>query len=256
MLNIDIYQDKLLKYPLTDYEYNIIDDVWNFIKIFDKQFIFISDYRKYIINNIRKKYTPEEFFLFESIANKLFWNLRWLLFPLWHIPNITKKEYERFVKNNYDNYENIPYSLLLCKYEKFKDERDLDNKLSKNPIFKSTYYRSFINKLIIIDRKNNIIITKEFEGSSDIFSKNYFNLLTMIIFFNRILYEKIMKNPYSIKNKKIKLSKYYYQYDYGFPNLNYCTYTFGTHEDKMERIKKMYYSSKPRKARFWFKLLR
>ena len=62
-----------------------------------------------------------------------------------------------------------------------------------------------------------------------------------------------MKDPYKIKNKYIELSNYYYQQDYGFPNLNLCTYNFNSDYDQIYRIKKMYYENKT--GEFWFKLI-
>jgi hypothetical protein len=243
-----------LKYPLNQAEQDILEEVWDFINIFSKQYVFISDYRKYIINTIRNKYTPEQFLLYESIANKLFWNLRWLLYPLWLDEDITETKYTEIIKNNYGGLKELPHILLLCKSTKFYDEKHL-HELVRNVLLSTTYYRSFVNKIVIIDRKNSIVHTKPFEGSSDIFSKNYFNLLTMSILFDRKLYEATMRNPYEIKNKNIELSQFYYQYDYGFPNLNYCTYDFGTQDQKLDRIKKMYYNNIDKKSRYWFKLL-
>ena len=93
------------------------------------------------------------------------------------------------------------------------------------------------------------------EGSSDIFFKNYFNLFTSQILFTKETYEMLIKDPFLAKNQSFKLSKFYYQFDYGFPNLNYCTYKFGTDGDRIKRIKKMYYSSKPERAKYWFRLM-
>ena len=90
-----------------------------------------------------------------------------------------------------------------------------ENKIN-NILQKSNYYRSFINKLVIIDKKNKQIISKPFEGSADIFSKNYFNLLTMSILLKKKLYIKITENPYLIKNQKVinkLLNGYYLQLD-------------------------------------------
>jgi hypothetical protein len=251
----NIYQDTVLKYPLTNEEYINVDDAWEFLEIFKKKFIFLSDYRDDIIKKIRNKYTVDEFYLYEKILNKLFWNLRWLMFPLWENENISKNDYHNLINNNYNNIKKIPNSLLLCKFESYKNNDDMENKVKYNKLFEDTYYRSFINKLLIVDKKNKQIITKPIEGSSDIFTKNYFNLLSITILFDKDLYETIIKNPYKLKNMKIPLSKYYYEYDYGFPNLNYCIYKFGTKENRTERIKKMYFSKKP-EAMYWFRIIR
>mgnify|MGYP005846763689 CR=1 FL=1 len=251
----NIYQDNILKYPLTDEEYIKVDDAWEFLEIFKKKFIFLSDYRDDIIKKIRAKYTIDEFYLYEKILNKLFWNIRWLMFPLWKHENINENEYYKLIKNNYNNVKELPKSLLLCKFESYKNDQDMEYKVTNNKLFEDTYYRSFINKLLIVDKKNKQIITKPIEGSSEIFTKNYFNLLTITILFNKDLYEKVMKDPYKLKKIKIPLSKYYYEYDYGFPNLNYCVYKFGNKKDRIQRIKKMYFSKKPQ-ARFWFRIIR
>ena len=254
----NIYRNKILKYSLTDEEYNDIDKVWKFMKIFRKRFLLLADYRKDVISNIREKYTIDQFYYYESILNKLFWNIRWLLFPFWKNDNISKDEYKKIINNNYDNYKNLPDSVLLCKFYKYNTMSDLKYKLENKirVLQNSNYYRSFINKLVIVDKKNKYLMVKPMSGSSHIFSKNYFNLLTIEILFDKKKYEKIMKNPYSIKYDKFirkVMESHYYQLDYGFPNLNYCTYTFGTKEDRMNRIRKMYYDHDNirKQARSW-----
>lgn len=254
MIIDNIYKSDFLKYPLNKFEYELIEEVWDFINIFSKQYVFISDYRNYVIKTVNRRYTPDRFLIYESITNKMFWNLRWLISPLWIDENMTEDEYYENIKNNYGGTDTLSYVLLLCKSVKFEDEQDLNKKI-KDILLNSTYYRSFINKILIVDKHNSILYAKQLEGSSDIFSKNYFNLLTMTILFDRKFYEEIMKNPYSIKNKKVELSKFYYQYDYGFPNLNFCTYDFGTQDQKLDRITKLYYNDIKHKTRYWFKLI-
>jgi len=247
----DIYTNSGLKYQLNDNEYKNIDKVWELINIFNKPFICITDYRNYLIKKIKKKYTVEEFYFLESIINKLFWNLRWLMFPLFVKPKLNNEEYDAFVSNNYDDYKEIPDSLLLCNKISYDGEDDLDKKLKSISLNSDTYYRSFINKLIIVDKVSKVIFNKKMEGSSEIFSKNFFNLYTMTVLLDRKLYEKIMGDPYVAKSMHIELSSYYYEYDYGFPNLNYCTYSFGDEEYRINRVKNMYYKGS---ADYWYKL--
>ena len=248
----NIYTDPILKYPLTDKEYDRIDDVWRFLLYFENNDIFNSDFRVRTISAIKNQYTIDEFYNYETILRKLFWNLRWAIFLLWVKPDLSEDEYYKLIKNDYGNYKEIPNSLLLCETHSYKDESDLQNKLQKSDFFDKTYYRSFINKIVIIDKQNNKIIMKPIEGSSHIFKKNYFNLLTITILFDKALYKEVMNNPYIIKFKKIKTAPYYHQQDYGFPNLNFCTFEFGTKEDMINRIKKMYYY---KNDKYWFKLL-
>jgi len=221
-------------YALTDDEQTHIDDAWKFLEKFKKYFIFVSEYRKYIIEEINKTYTPQQFYQYESILNKLFWNLRWKLLPLWLSPNITPSEYD-----SYTYPAEFPESLSMCTKQSYNDSADLLKALTQIKL-KETYYKSFINKIIIVDEK--YIYHKSMEGSSSIFSKNYFNLLTLSILFKRNLYEQVMKDPFVIKNKTTKLPKYFVQFDYGFPNMNTCAYSIGSKDDHMTRIKKMYYN--------------
>lgn len=237
------------KYPLSKQEENKMDKVWEFIKIFRKPYIYITDYRNYLIKKIRKKYTPEEFQLYESIANKLLWNLRWVIAPLVVNSKLFREEYNNQLKSQIE----IPLSLLKCTKIPYTTSEDLDKKLKNPDLYMNNYYSSFINKIIMVDENNHIIYHKLMEGSSHIFDKNKFNLLTFTILFNKKLYMEIMRDPYEIKNKDIELSEYYYQYDYGFPNLNLCTYNFNTLENQLYRIKQMYYDNK--NGKYWVKLI-
>lgn len=219
-------------------EHNKLDKVWAFMEIFNKEFVFITDYRRYLIKEIQSKYTLEEFYELESILNKLFWNLRLVLQPIW----LNKENTDIKLDN----------ALTLCDCSSYTDDDDLNNKIKNNKLFDTTFYRSFINKLIIVDKVKKVIYTKKMEGASYIFGKNYFNLLTMFIMKDRSMYEKVMKKPEIIKEASFDLPNHYYQYDYAFPNLNFCTYMFGNPEIRKERIKRMYYTDT--KGKQWFKL--
>lgn len=249
----NIYINNKLKYPLNDDEYDKLDKAWKLITILSTPFVFLTDYRNYLLTIIRENYTIQEFFVLETIINKLFWNLRWVTFPLFVNQKMSKDDYKKFVNNNYGGYDEIPNSLLMCDKIQYIDSSDLDQKI-KDITSYSTYYRSFINKLIIIDKDNKTIYHKKMEGSSEILSKNWFNLYITTILFNRDLYEKIMRKPYRIKKYKIELSSYYYQYDYGFPNLNYCVYSIGNKEYKLDRIQKIYYNW-TNDFKYWNKLI-
>lgn len=242
------------KYSLTENEIKKLDKVWEMIDIFKKPYLHVTEHRKYLVKQIRKKYSIEEFYEYESIINKLFWNLRWALFPLFDNNKMSREEYYNFIKNNYGNVDQIPKNLAQCESVKYTDLNDLDSKLKNIYEYVDVYYRSFINKLIIIDNLNKMIYYKKMDGSSDIFSKNFYNVYCMMILFDKNLYEEIMKDPYQIKNKSIELSNYYFQYDYGFPNLNLCVYTFGDKEYRINRIKKMYYNYSDN-YKYWYKII-
>lgn len=210
----DIYQNDKLKYPLSNNEFSKINDVWEFLSLFDESMDNLKMYRENIIKNVKERYSINNFYEYEKIANKLFWNLR----------NTVKL----LLKNN---SKVINYS--------YEDDDDLNNKIRQ---FKQSYhyYRSFINKLIIVNKDSKTVIFKPMEGSARIFEKNDFNLYTSYALLNRDLYEKIMGS--SDTYVKINLPEFYYEYDYAFPNINFCQYYFGPKEKALKRIKKMYFS--------------
>jgi len=231
-MNDNIYNNSQLKYPLTLDEINHLDAVWKFIKVFNKPFLYINEYRNYLIKKINKEYTLDEFYLYETIANKLLWNIRWIL-----LPEFSAKSMEEESK---------------CREIKYTNSSDLDEKIRKIEGYLGNYYRSFINKLIIVNQQDHTIYYKKMEGSSNIFNQNKFNLLTMYIFMNRRLYERIIQNPKEYKEIMDDLPEYYYQYDYGFPNINLCCYRIGIDDNRKYRIKKMYYEKNPEN---WVKII-
>jgi len=249
------YNNKFLKYKFDNEELKLIDKTWDFLRLFHKKFVFVSDTRKHMIKVIRKKYTINEFFKLETIANKLLWNLRWIIFPFWKDPKITKDTYYEIISKDYNGVNELPKYLTLCNSIKYKNKDDLKKKINMLKIkFAGHYYRSFINKMIIVDKNNNMIYFKPIEGSSSIFEKNYFNLFSSQLMMDRNLYEMVMKNPFIVKKLNIKMAEYYQQFDYPFPNLNFCKYMIGNDNDRLNRIKKMYYYDDP-KEKYWFKLI-
>ena len=171
-----------LKYKLDKDELELLDNTWEFLGLFNKKHISLSDTRKNIIKNIRERYSPKEFLKLEMIANKLFWNLRWLIYPLW--TDVMSKDGE------------LPYCLTLCKSLSYLDDLDLKIKINKIKMkYAGHYYRSCINKVIIIDKEKKRIYYKPLEGSSIIFEKNYFNLFTSHIMMDRDIYETVISNP-------------------------------------------------------------
>jgi len=230
-----------LKYKLDKDEIGLLDETWDFIEMFNINFVYLSDIRSNIIKQIRATYSPDEFMKFESIANKLFWNLRWVMHKVW-----TGTDSNR-----------LPYHLTLCKTKTYYDSEDLDNKLVKIKMkYAGHYYRSFINKIIIVDKDKRMIYYKPMEGSANIFQKNYFNLMVGSIMKDRKLYEMVMKNPSIVLRINIPILQYYHQFDYLFPNLNFCEYKIGSDDDRMKKIKKMYYNDDGKIDRYWFKLIK
>ena len=226
----NIYNSPTLTYPLLDTDYEKLDEVWEFIENFNNSSCTLHGYRSKIIETMKQKYTCEEFYILELIAEKLFWNLR----------NKTYKIF--FIEDNQNTGRNID-DLLGIK-EGTREEM-LDYMYNDNS------YRSFINKLILIDDVNNKCYYKKIEGSANIFNKNPFNLYTATVLFNRNLYESVMENPEKINN--IYVPEYYYEHDYPFPNLNFGKPFIQTQGFRMKRINKMYYDVNAEGN--WFRLL-
>jgi len=225
-----IYTNTILKYPLTYKEYEHIDNVWKFISYFNNSYITLSEYRKYIIKKIRKKYDIDTFYLYESILNKLIWNLKYLISPFFK----NSKNMNNIL--NYTDLHNLNYNI---------------NKILKNQL----YYRSFVNKLIIINDINNQIIINPIHNSSLIFNNNNLNEIISFVIQNRKIYESIILNPSLINNKNIiQIPEFYFQFDYGLPNINYSIYHFGSIEYRKKRINKMYFSTNPEK--YWYKIIK
>jgi hypothetical protein len=211
-----IYTDANLKYPLTSREYELVIDnsVWNFINLFYFMTYSVTEYRNKIINNINNNIKEDEFFILEIICEKLLWNLK-----------------DR-IKYLYDN------NCIL--YEEEFTEEGMNNIM--NYFYDDTSYRSFINKLILIDDINNKIYYKKMEGSSPIFKQNDLNSQLWLILGNRDLYEKIMTDPNKIKS--VIPSMYYYCNDYAFPNLNFGKPFIQSDNYRKKRINLMYYQNK------------
>ena len=91
-----IYINKNLSHPLSDVEYDGLNEVWKFIEILkggsgvgknSYTTHNVVDYRHGIIKSIRSIYQPDEFFVLEATVNKLLWNLRNKLYPHYFVDN-------------------------------------------------------------------------------------------------------------------------------------------------------------------------
>ena len=134
---MELYTNNKLSYPLTNKEYNMIDKVWDFLSIFNKNTIYLTDYRKNVINEIRRNYKISDFYRYEKIANKMFWNIRQLAYPF-------------FQDNSINKYKdgNIPNELLNNHIEYYDTKKDMKMKIN-NLLKEEHYYRSFINKILL-----------------------------------------------------------------------------------------------------------
>lgn len=232
------YNSIITRYPLLNDELNNIDSIWDFIGIFPIPHYNISDYRKEIIEKIRCTYDISEFLKLENTVDKLFWNVRNILVPIY------KKEMSR--EEYYNNIVSANQATTTYNYKQMVANVNIKTCLLK------PYYRSCINKLILINNDN--IFYKEMEGSS--FQKNKLNLINFTILFNRKIYEKVMSDPYEFNYNDLILPIFYWQKDYSFPNLNTYSYNFYNDSQKINRIKKYYYNEKGNKDKYWFKLIK
>ena len=239
---MDIYSDKTIHFKLDKDEIDIIDDVWKFADLFNFTTYTLHEYRDKIIDIIQKNYTIKEFTVLELILEKLIWNLRWLIFPIVANNNIDLEDYKLMIQ-----LDKIPDKHLSINSYELDDYG-----LVKDMLYESNYYRSFINKLMVVDRDNKKIYYKLQEGSMPIFSKNDLNMKTMLIMRNRSIYEKVMADPFIIRTIKFEEPLLYYQYDYPFPNINLCCPFTNSMEERENRVKLMYFTDDCEKN--WFKL--
>jgi hypothetical protein len=210
-------------YKLTKKEIIELDNYWKFINIFKihgKDTLYlkylkkikdvswldnsVSNYRKYIIEEIRKRYNIEQFYLYEKMSNKLLHNL------LEHIDF---------------NIDNIYIKDKVIKiYKIINDEKELKG--------------SFSHKLYITDLKKNISYT-----FFDYKNINKIDIITKIftIMSERKLYEKVMKDELYLEDIICKSS--YYPFDYPFPNVNLIFYNKNNKKYWIDRIKKLYYNN-------------
>ena len=241
-----------MRYIFTKKENENMDGAWKLLEIltFNIKYITIYNFRNYIIKYVSENYSIEQFFLYETIIDKLYWNLQYEIAQL--LLNISNNN----DINNINNINEIPYSLTLC-YKYKIDEIDINKKIDEYKK-ENNYYKSFVNKLIIIDKQKKILYLKEQEGTPKFMLNNYFNLLGSSIIINRPLYERIINNPSILRHMKIPMSQFYYEIDYAFPNFSLCEYNINDRKERTERIRKMYYifnDNKNKDAKYWFKLM-
>jgi len=214
---MNVYTSSKLKYPLSKKEFDNINNVWNYLSNFSMTYSHLSDYRKHIINKMRK-YTIDELYIYETIANKLLWNLR--------------SETFKYFGNTMMTAAGVG-TMELC-----------SENISRVKCMKS-YMRSFVNKEIVIDSEK--IYWKLPEGSSIILGSNDFNLKTGVAFLSKDIYEMTMENPKLIL--QVNTPDTWYQVDYAFPNINLCRPC----KVSKNKIKKYYFA---KNEKYWFKLIK
>jgi hypothetical protein len=208
------YASRILSYPLTNSELKIITDTWNFLDIFRQTSLTKNEYRKTIIQKIKKKYNLNDFFYYEKIIEKIYWNLF----------NVIVGKISMDEKINRQELNN-------------DSEKDIKNKILQ----RSNIGESNVRKTYVLDRKKQKIFYK-YKYPNDL------DLLLFSIMINRSLYETIMSNINKITLDYLnELIEYPYdmdiEFDYAFPNFNTIKPFTYTDDERLNKIKKMYYSN-------------
>lgn len=239
-----------LKFPLTSEEISKVDAAYDLLEIMTTRYYFVQDFRKHTIKKIRKMYSIEEFSELEDILNKLFWNVRWIVAPMFIGKDVLGDE--------------IPYSLSLCHKSSYTTKDDLYKKIQSSDAYQHNFFRSSINKIFIVDKSSSTVYMKQMEGDSGIFGKNEYNALCARIFCDKNLCKAVITDPSILITTNVlkdfqetPVAASNLEFDYGFPNLNMCSYSTGGKKFRREKIKRMYYYNKNGKVsdKWWKKLL-
>lgn len=213
-MNNNSYKDDNLKYPLTNDEIKLIDEVWKFINIFRKSAISRSIYRRTIIDKIKKKYNVDEFYKLEKIVEKMYWNLFYKL--------------SREIDLNPKIY--------------IKEEFDLKDMTNKILMRNNNITQSNIKKTYIVTKNNKMIYKYDYPNEID--------LLIYSIMINRGVYESIMTNTSSIFEIDILPYSSNIEFDYPYPNFNTIKGFTTNNNERKSKIQKMYYDINSEKN--WF----
>lgn len=186
------------------------------------------NYRIHIIDTIRKKYTPEEFYQHERVINFLYWNL--------------KQKIKNYVHDD---------RTILCGSERCEA---FIKKCNLSPEF------------TVIDspplEENHSSTVNSYTQFNEILGKWYIlkkicflDELCMNIMMNRDLYEKIVSNPQNIESFNQTDSNFlelHYHKNYPFPNVNPMFFNMNDKKYWLDKINKMYYTEDDK---YWYNLI-
>lgn len=211
------YTNKFLKYKLKNKDIKQIDNVWNFLNIFRITQTTRKKYRDCIIDNIRKNYDIVNFYKYEKILEKMYWNL---VYKIKKDNDIKPKIYIKNISN-----------------ESIHDLRDkimIKNKYSKE---------SNVRKSFVISRNKNYLYKYNYPNDLD--------LMASSIMINRSIYETYLSNDISIYDLNIEPYNNIIEFDYPFPNLNTIkNFSFDNKKERLNNIQKMYFDDDSYKN--WF----
>ena len=210
------YANNKLKYNLTRKELLLVDRAWELIYDLAETEISRYKYRKVVIDKIKNKYTEKEFYILETIIEKMYWNL------------------EDKIKKTFD--VNIH---LYKKFGKFQLTNVVNQIYKKNKRVKE----SNIRKSYVYDvRKQEVLYKYNYPNELD--------LIVSSIIINRSTYETIMGDKADISNLQIEPYNNTIEYDYPYPNLNTIEPFAIDNKRRIQNIKNMYYSQNS--ELYWF----
>ena len=202
------YNNKYIFHPLLKEEILQIDKVWIFIDKFQVDFLTRNMYVENIISNISKLYTITDFFIYEVILEKLYWNLFNFIIDKVHISDTIK--------------------------EKHTDKSKIIQKILYNSLIKMTSLR----KAYIYNKHHHNYMYK-YHYPNDI------DMLLFSIIKNRSTYETILSNPdlslYEINELITEPYNSIVEFDYPFPNFNTIKPFVYSSKERIKNIKKFYY---------------
>lgn len=207
------YNNKYIFHSLSKEEIFLIDKVWIFIGEFKEVSLTKSIYIHNIIQKIKSIYTPVDFLIYETIAEKLYWNLFNVIVDKIYV-------YDTIRENHKINKSQTLHKLL-------KD---------------SLIGKSSLRKAYVYNKKHH----------SYMYKYNYPNDLDLLLFsimVNRSTYETIMSNSDITLDEINNLIPNPYnstiEFDYPFPNLNTIKPFSYSIKERIANINNLYYSNNP-----------
>lgn len=210
------YNNKYIFKILSNHEIYLIDKVWKFINSFKEEVLTKSEYISLIINKIKFNYSAIDFFIYETIVEKMYWNLFYVIVDKVYVGDKIKENFK------------------ITQTQVFR------NLLKNSLIGKSSLRKAFVH-----NKKHH----------SYMYKYDYPNTLDLILFqimSNRSTYETILSNPDLTLDEINSLVEPYQseiEFDYPFPNLNTIKPFVYSSKERLSNIKKYYYSTNS--EQFW-----
>lgn len=198
------YNNKNLKFRLSDGEIKKLDRVWIFLDNFRVSYLTRDKYMREIKKKINKKYGVDKFYMYEKIVEKIYWNL------------VEK------IKNDI-NFK--PKLYLRKEY----DLKTMENKILKRNV---KIKESMVKKTYVVTKNNELIYKFNYPDDLD--------LLVSSIMINRSVYETIMSGEENLFNIMIEPYNNIIEFDFPFPNLNTIKSFSYSKDKRMENIESVY----------------